>query len=88
MEYRDSYNQWEAVSLTTDQGRDSYNQWKATNPSQKDNGGKRMGFLYYLLIIFNLFTHPLRGAWESRTPEPAIQIETIVLIFETFKLPV
>jgi hypothetical protein len=55
---------------------------------KKDNGGKRMGFLSYLLIISVLFTHPPPGSWESRTPEPAIQIETIVLILETLQLPV
>jgi hypothetical protein len=48
----------------------------------------RKDFLYYLLIISDLFTHPLPGSWESRTPEPAIQIETIVLILETLQLPV
>jgi hypothetical protein len=102
---RDSYNQWEAVTLTTNGrlrlsqpmgGRDSYNQWKATNPSQKRQCWKktgililsRKGFLYYLLIISDFFTHPPRGSWESHTPEPAIEIETIVLIFEILQLVV
>ncbi len=41
-----------------------------------------------MLIISDLFTHPPPGSWESRTPEPVIHIETIVLIFETLQLAV
>jgi hypothetical protein len=66
---RDSYDQWETVTFITN-GRPQ-------TLLKKDNVGKRQGFFYYLLIISVLFTHLPRGAWESRTPEPAMQIETI-----------